>query len=252
MRKVAAALLLLVTMTGCAPKAASVDLLVSAAASMTDALKELQPAFEAEHRDIRLRFNFGSSGGLQQQIESGAPADLFISAAVGPVDALQKKGLLQSVQTLAANKVVLIRPASAAAGIQSWSDLQGPAVQRVALGNPAHVPAGQYGKAVLESLKLYEAVSTKLVLGEDVRQVLHFVESGEAQAGIVYSTDAAAAPKVVVVAEAPPGSHQPVTYPVAVIKGTKHTKEAAAFVDFLLAPSARAVLKKYGFSEAAP
>lgn len=229
-----------------------VEIIASVAASLADAMKEIQPAFETANPSIKLRFNFGSSGALQQQIEQGAPADLFVSAATGPVDTLVKKDLIaqSAVKNLVTNKVVLIRGKSAEAVVKTWDDLKSDQVKKIAIGNPAHVPVGQYSKAVLEKLNLWGAVEKQLVLGEDVRQVLNFVESGEVQAGIVYSTDAAVSQKVVVLAEAPAGSHKPVIYPMAVLKDSKNATQAGVFADYLLSPKGMEVLKKYGFGPA--
>lgn len=253
----ALSLLMALTLAACgaaqpatpAPTPAKVELIISAAASMTDALKEAQSQFEAEQQGVTLKFNFGSSGALQQQIEQGAPADLFISAAKGPMDNLVKKGLVteQAVKNVVSNKVVLIRAKSGPDVVKGWDDLKGAQVKRIAIGNPQHVPVGQYSKTVLENLALWGAVEQRLVLGEDVRQVLNYVESGEVEAGIVYSTDAAVSQKVMVIAEAPAGSHAPVIYPMAVLKESKQGAQAQAFADFLLSAKGREILSKYGF-----
>ncbi|MDB4895222.1 MAG: modA [Firmicutes bacterium] len=248
--------LLALSLTACsaAPKPtaqqAPTEVVVSAAASLADVMKPLQSGFEADNPTIKLRFNFGSSGSLQQQIEQGAPVDLFISAATAPMDAIVAKQLVSqsAVKQLAGNKVVLIRPKSDANGITTWTQLTDSQVKHIALGNPQHVPAGQYGKAVLEKLGLWDRVQGHLILGEDVRQVLNYVESGEVQAGLVYSTDAAQSQKVVVVAEAPAGSHPPVVYPMAVLKDAQHAAQAEAFASYLLSPKGQQVLRQYGFT----
>lgn len=247
-------LALVLLLTACSPGAgqrdsAPAEIIISAAASLTDALTELQKAYEAEHRNIKLKYNFGSSGALAHQIEQGAPADLFIAAGAGPMDGLVAKGLVEqsAVKTLATNSLVLIRGKAAAAVVNTWTDLAGGQVKRIAIGNPAHVPAGQYGKTVLEKLNLWAAVEPRLVLGEDVRQVLNFVASGEVEAGIVYRTDAAASQQVVVLAEAPAGSHPPVEYPMAVLKDSRHGAQAKAFADYLTSEKGRQVLAKFGF-----
>lgn len=238
-------LLLLTACSAAPPKRAEV--VVSAAASLQDALKEAQQAFEAKNKQVALRFNFGSSGALQQQIEQGAPVDLFISAAAGPMGALVEKGLVDeaAVAQLVTNKVVLVRPR----GVESvarWEELAG--ARRVALGNPRHVPAGQYGRAVLESLNLWPTLEPRLILAEDVRQVLQYVESGEVDAGVVYQSDAARSQRVVIVAEAPPGSHPPVLYPLAVLKEARQATEARRFAEFLTSPRGREILATHGFS----
>ncbi|HLN63970.1 MAG TPA: molybdate ABC transporter substrate-binding protein [Symbiobacteriaceae bacterium] len=240
---------LLLMAAGCGGTPRQAEVVVSAAASLTDALKEAQQGFEQEHGAVKLRLNFGSSGALQQQAEQGAPVDLFVSAATAPMEVLVSKGLVEpsAVRTLATNKVVLIRSKAGEAVVKNWDDLRSDQVKKVAIGNPQHVPAGQYGKAVLEHLNLWGAVEPRLVLGEDVRQVLAYVETGEVQAGLVYSTDAALSQKVVVVAEAPAGSHAPIVYPVAVLKESKHPAEARSFADYLASDHGQAILKKYGF-----
>lgn len=244
-----AALIMIITMTGCAAAPPpETEVVVSAAASLTDALREAEAAFEAEQKGMRLRLNLGSSGALQQQIAQGAPVDLFISAAAIPMDGLVERGLVDrsAVQSLATNKVVLIRPKSGPATVTGWEEL--PRARRVALGNPSHVPAGQYGKAVLEQLGLWGQVEGQLVLAEDVRQVLQYVASGEVDAGLLYQTDAASSQEVVVVAEAPAGSHEPVLYPMAVLKGARQGAGARLFADYLLSPRGREILAKHGFS----
>jgi len=246
----ALALILTACSTGARPpEGAPVEIIVSAAASMTDALSEMQKAFASEQSGVKVKFNFGSSGALAHQIAQGAPADLFIAAGAAPMEDLVQKGLVEqsAVRTLAANKVVLIRGKTAAAVVNTWTDLASDQVKRIAVANPAHVPAGQYGKTVLENLNLWSAVQTRLVLGEDVRQVLNFVESGEVEAGIVYATDAAVSQKVVVLAEAPAGSHPPVVYPMAVLKDSRHGVEAKAFADYLASEKGRQILARYGF-----
>lgn len=243
------ALTLVVVLAACSRQSPT-EVVVSAAASLSDALKEIQPAYEAQHKAVKLRYNFGSSGALQQQIEQGAPVDLFISAAAGPLDSLVKQNRVEQVRPLATNKIVLIRAAAGVAVVKSWDDLTADAVKRVAIGNPQHVPAGQYAKAVLEKLGTWPSVEKRLVLGEDARQVLNYVESGEVQAGIVYSTDAAASKKVTVVAEAPVGSHAPVLYPMAVLKDAKNAAQARAFADYLLSDEGKKVLSKHGFGPA--
>lgn len=244
---------LLLLLSACAGDPApnsKAEIIASAAASMTNALQELGKEFEAANPGVRVRFNFGSSGALEQQIEQGAPVDLFISAAQEPMERLSASGLIDpaAVRPLVSNQVVLVRSASAEAVVQGWDDLTSGRVTRIALGNPAHVPAGHYGKAVLEGLNLWGAVERRLVLAEDVRQVLNFVESGEVQAGIVYRTDAASSTKVTVVAAAPAGSHPPVVYPVAVVKGSKNEARARAFADYLLSPKGMQVLVRHGFA----
>lgn len=244
------------------------EVVVSAAASLSNVLQAIKVAFEKENRHIHITLNFGSSGTLQRQIEAGAPVDLFLAAAPQPLTDLAAAGLVDpaTVAILATNKVVLIRnhgagsstgPTSGGGGatptsdpvtVRSWEDLRSSGLARVAIGEPSHVPAGQYAKAVLEHLGLWSVVQAKLVMGEDVRQVVHFVESGDVPAGVVYLTDALVAKGVDVVAEAPSGSCETPVYPMAVLKNAKHMPEAQRFYDFLRSATAREVLKQYGFA----
>lgn len=231
-----------------------VDIVVSAAISLADALEAARDEFAALHPHIRIVFNLGSSGTLQQQIRAGAPVDLFIAAAPGPMEDLVARGRAapDAVRVVAANGIVLVRPEGRSEdGLTGWDGLTSPAVRRIALGNPDHVPAGRYGKAVLESLGLWESLQPRFVFGENVRQVLQYVERGEVDAAIVYASDATAARGVAVVAPAPPGSHPPVTYPMAVVQGAAHPEAAALFADFLLSPEGQAVLARHGLTPAA-
>jgi len=232
-----------------APAAAAQTITVSAAASLGAALRAIGNAFEARHPGLTLELNLGSSGALRQQIQHGAPVDVFLSAAEAPMQALIERGLVDAadVRVFATNRLVLVRGRYAPPVLQSWHDLVQPDVRRVAIGNPDHVPAGEYGKAVLESLALWEQLQNKLVFGEDVRQVLAYVESGAADAGLVYSTDAAATHGIHVVARAPAGSHGAIRYPAAVVATSRVPDAARSFIDYLLSEEGQALLREYGF-----
>jgi molybdate transport system substrate-binding protein len=231
-------------------RAPEVVLTVSAAASLREALAELEAKYEAANPGVDVRTNFAASGTLRQQIEQGAPVDVFASAAEGPMDALQQAGLIdpRSRRVLAGNELVLVVPAAAdSSAVRRFEDLASPTVGRVALGAPASVPAGEYAGQVLRALGIAEAVERKAVLAQNVRQVLAYVEQGNVDAGVVYRTDAAASPRVRVAAAAPPGTHRPITYPVAVVRRTASPEAARAYVAFLLGPEGREVLRRRGF-----
>jgi len=233
--------------------AQAADLMVAAASSLTNAFGEIGKAYELARPDTRVLFNFGGSGTLQQQIERGAPADVFFSAAPKPMDALAGKGLIvaSTRRDILRNRIVLIAPrASTAPG--SFEDLSAPAIKLIALGDPASVPAGDYGRQVLESLNLWTSAQPKLVLAKDVRQVLTYVETGNAEAGIVYATDASESGNVRVASTAPEGSHSPVIYPAAVIAASRNQTAARAFVEFLAGSRAREVFTRYGFTMVTP
>jgi molybdate transport system substrate-binding protein len=233
---------------GCARPDSS-TLTVSVAASLQDAMGRLGPAFEQAHPGTRVRFDFGGSGTLEQQIEHGAPADVFFSAASKQMNELAAKGLIlnDTRRDLLRNQVVLIA-GPADSGLHSFADLAQPAAKLIALGDPGSVPAGEYGRQVLQSLGLWHAVQGKLVLAKDVRQVLTYVETGNADAGIVYATDARLSGKVRVVATAPESSHAPVVYPIAVVKDSRNIALARAFVQFLEGERAGQVFASLGFT----
>jgi len=227
-----------------------VDLTMSAAASLKDALGEVQALYKAEKPNANLTINFGGSGTLQQQIEQGAPVDLFFSAAKSNMTALKDKDLLDNdtIKNLLQNKLVLVVPSDSKANISSFADVTSSAIGKIALGEPTTVPAGKYAQQVFTYYNILDAVTAKTVFAKDVREVLTWVESGNVDAGVVYSTDAKTSSKVTVVATAADGSHDPILYPAAVIKSTKHSVASKDFLNFLTTDKAKAVFVKYGFS----
>ncbi|MFN6564358.1 MAG: molybdate ABC transporter substrate-binding protein [Nostoc sp. ChiSLP01] len=228
--------------------AQSNNILVSAAASLKDAMEEIKPLYQQSKSNVNITYNFGASGALQQQIEQGAPADIFISAGKKQVDALEQKGLLLpgSRTNLANNRLVLV-VAQDVVGVTSFYKLTDEKIKKIAIGEPRSVPAGQYGEQVLKKLKLYDRLKPKLVFANNVRQVLAAVETGNAQAGLVYATDAKISNKVKVVVAADEKFHSPIVYPMAVLKSSKNPAAAKEFVEFLSSAQAKDILKKYGF-----
>lgn len=259
MTKKILALIMAMTMfgtTGCGgnqkPESNSepVELHVAAAASLTDVMKELAEDYQKEHPNVKITFNFGSSGALQQAIENGGQTDIFFSAAQKQMDSLEKSGnLAEGTRTdLLINEIVLIIPSDSTKDIKDFNDLTREDVQHVALGEPKGVPVGQYTEEILTKLNIVDVVKTKAVYGSDVRQVLSWVETGEADCGVVYATDAVVAgDKVKVVCKAPEDSHKPVIYPVAIIKDSKHMQEDKDFLNFVTSDKGKAAFKKYGF-----
>ena len=243
--------LLLIALAACRdqPSPPRVTLTVAAAASLYEAVTELDSLYRAEHPDVAVRATFGASGALRQQIEQGAPIDVFISASERHVDELQRAGLVdvRSRRTFAGNELVLIVPTSAPAAIRGFGDLASPGVRRVALGAAESVPAGEYAEQALRSLRLADAVARKAVYAQNVRQVLAYVERGEVDAGLVYRTDALASSRVRVAAAAPPASHTPIAYPLVLVSRGAHPDEARAYAAFLLGPRGREVLARRGF-----
>ncbi|GAB1542034.1 molybdate ABC transporter substrate-binding protein [Scytonema sp. NUACC21] len=224
------------------------NLLVSAAASLKEALEEIKSVYQQAKPNVNLSYNFGASGALQQQIEQGAPADIFISAAKRQMDALEQKGLLLAGtrSNLANNRLVLVVPNNST-GITSLYSLTDSKVKKISIGEPRSVPAGQYADQVLKKLNIYDKVKPKLVLANNVRQVLATVESGNADAGMVYATDAKISNKVKVAVITDDKYHSPIVYPLAVLKRSKNPDAAKEFVQFLSGDQAKTVLRKYGF-----
>jgi molybdate transport system substrate-binding protein len=221
---------------------------VSAAISMRESLEEIGKAFEARSGNA-VKFNFDSSGKLAQQIMQGAPVDAFVSADNEQMDMLIKAGdaIPSSHCVVARNTLVLIVPANQPHAVSGFADLVH-AHGKIAIGDPRSVPAGHYARQVLSDLKIEDAVKDRLVLGENVRQVLTYVERGEVDAGIVYGTDAKQAGNAVkVVATADIGWHDRIEYPAVVVSGCAHATVAGQFLDFLRAEPARAILARHGF-----
>lgn len=223
------------------------DLLVSAAASLTNAFEEIKPAFEQQYPDTTLVFNFAASGPLLSQMQQGAPVDVFASADQVTMD--KATALIEpSTRTnFAGNALVLIAPSTSSLEINNTQDLLNKEIQLIAVGNPESVPAGRYTQAALESLDLYQSLTPKLVLAESVRQALDYVARGEVQAGFVYATDATLKKDQVQIRTEITG-HEPISYPIAMVKTSKNKELGQQFIDFILSDQGQTILKKYGFS----
>lgn len=236
--------------TRSAETAPPVELTVQAAASLTDVLNEVISAYEAAHPGVTFTVNYDSSGNLQAQIEQGAPADLFISAAKKNMDALEDAGYLDedTRKDVLGNSLVVIVPKGGAARVSSFTDLASGKIAVVAIGDPQSVPAGKYGWQALTAAGVAETIKPKTVMGKDVRAVLTYVETGDADAGIVYKTDALTSPKVRIAFGIDSSMHDPIVYPAAVIKSSAHAQEARSFVEYLCGPEALSVFEKFGFS----
>lgn len=236
--------------TGCqAPLAnGQTELMVMAAASMTDALGEIAEIYKEESPNVKLNFTFGSSGALQAQIEEGAYGDVFLSAAQKQMNALEEEDLIETStrKTLLENKIVLIAPKGNPKGIEAFEDAA--RADKIALGEPESVPVGQYSEEIFGNLNMLEQVKEKAVYGSDVRAVLAWVETGEVDCGVVYATDAAIGENIEVVCTAPEGSCAPVAYPVATLKASQHQEAAKDFVDFFFSKKAASIFEKYGFT----
>jgi molybdate transport system substrate-binding protein len=224
------------------------ELIVSAAASLKDAFSEIAELNERQN-GTKVRFNFGASGVLQKQIESGAPVDVFASAGTKQMNELGQQSLILKAtrRDFAQNSLVLIVPAQSQL-IHSFNDLSNPAIKKIAVGNPKTVPAGIYTEQSLTQLKLLPEISPKLIFAEDVRQVLDYVVRDEVDAGFVYATDPrSAGGKVKVVSEAPAESHDPILYPIAVVAESKQQAAAQKFIDVVMSAEGQLILARHDF-----
>jgi molybdate transport system substrate-binding protein len=226
------------------------EITVSAAISLKDAFTELGRSFEGRQKGSRVQLNFGSSGDLVRQILAGAPVDVFASAGLKEMDELERKGFTApgGRVNFAGNTVVLVVPRSSTFRLEVFSDLSQKEITKIAMGNPQTVPAGRYAEQVLRNLKLWEPLKDKLIFAENVRQVLDYVARSEVEAGLVYATDALTrAGGLKKVLPAPKGSHQPVVYPIAAVKGTKNEGPARAFIAWAISAEGKHILGRHGF-----
>ncbi len=222
------------------------ELMVGAAASLKNVMERLKDSYE-EKEGISLVFTYASSGTLEQQIRQGAPIDIFLSASDSQIKSLSADQYLleNTITELLENQVVLIVPSDSTLNLTGFEDI--PRALKIAIGDPASVPAGKYAIEVFEYYGLLDEVEKAAVYGKDVTEVLTWVSSGNADAGVVYSTEAVLSDQVTVVAAAPEGSHSRVVYPGAVVKGTKLEEAAKDFLEYLGSEEAKKVFEEYGF-----
>ncbi|MDJ0702452.1 MAG: molybdate ABC transporter substrate-binding protein [Leptolyngbyaceae cyanobacterium MO_188.B28] len=225
-------------------------LTISAAASLEDALEAINPLLERTHPTIQVNYNFAASGALQRQIEQGAPIDVFFSAAAKQMDRLQEKNLIrpETRRNLVANQLVVITSENSILDLTRLDQLKTDRVRKIAVGEFRSVPAGQYAKEAFETFGLLEALQAKFVFGANVRGVLAAVESGNVDAGVVYTTDVLLSDSVKVVAVVSAESHSAIVYPVAVLAASSRVDEAIAYIDFLSSRQARVIFNEFGFA----
>jgi len=224
------------------------DLIVSAAASLTNSFREVGKLFEERNPGHKVVFNFASSDVLLSQIAKGAPVDVFASADAESMDRAEKQGLLApgTRRVLLRNRLVLVAPSDAPA-IDGLASLANAAIRRIAIGNPASVPAGRYAREALEKAGLWAKLESKLIMAQNVRQALDYVARDEVDAGFVYATDAAImAGKVRIAAEIP--TTTPIVYPLALVNDTRNRALADAFVQVLATDAAKSLFTRYRFS----
>ena len=238
-------------LTGCSSSTKkenkTIELNISAAASLKEAMADLEAAYTSKNPEVSFVINYGSSGSLQQQIEQGAPCDLFISAGEKQMTALEEEGLLLdgTNKDLVKNSLVLVT--SNDSEISSIDSLNSDAVSKIALGEPSSVPAGKYADETLTSLAIKDSLNNKLVFAKDVKEVLAWTASGNADAGFVYLSDALSSDGVKIVETISEEYHSPITYPVAIIKDSDDIDAAKAFEDFLFTEEAQEIFEKYGY-----
>ena len=226
------------------------ELTVSAAASLTNAFPEIGKKFESANPGTKVIFNFAASGPLLQQIEQGAPVDVFASADQKTMDQAKEKNLIlnDSRKDFVSNELVLIVPLTSKLSIKSVQDLTNKEVTKLALGKPETVPVGRYTQEALTNEGLWESLSPKLIPGDSVRQVLDYVSRGEVDAGFVFATDAAIAKdKVRVVATVK--KHKPIVYPIAIVAKTQQKNLSQHFIDTVLSEEGQKILSQYGFGK---
>lgn len=238
----------LVAMAGSGLALSAAELTVFAAASVSDALNEIAPLY-AKARGHIVRFNYGASGTLARQITEGAPVDVFLSADDQRMNQLADAGLLltDTRRVLLANQLVVVISSDFAGSIVNLSDLAQSGIRRLAVGEPATVPAGSYAKQHLEAVGLWRQLLDKVVPLQNVRTVLAAVEAGNADAGIVYKTDALISKKVRIAVEVPLAEGPKIIYPVSVLKDSHNPGPARELVAFLAGVEAQAVFARFGF-----
>lgn len=224
------------------------DITVAAASSLTDAFKVMARDFEQQYPHIKVRLTFASSGTLLQQLRNGAPIDVLATADQQTMDAAQAQSLINQTtrRDFAANQLMLITPANSALKIHSLADLKQASVKRIAIGNPAHVPAGRYAQAALEQQKHWQDLQIKLIKTQNVRQALDYVVRGETNVGFVFASDAIAQKNKIKVSLHVPLTI-PIRYPIAVSNASQHHQEAQQFVAYVSGPTGQQILRRHGF-----
>lgn len=223
------------TLSSCGSKRKEV--VISAASSLQSALQEIEVNYESEHEDVDLKFNFGGSGTLLTQIQGGAPTDIYISASKENYDTLNKEGKIYEGEDLLKNELVLI--ANKDNPITNIKE-----VNKIAIGTPGAVPAGDYAKQSLEALDIWDTLEDKFVYAKDVEEVVTYVGTQNAQLGFVYKTDAISSDRIKEVKEVDEKLHDPIVYPIGLLQTTD---EAEDFYNYLKSKEALTVFEKYGF-----
>ena len=246
-RKKFVALSFLTSIAACKKKNYNSQLFISVPSSMYNVMKLVKDIYQKEDPNIDIVYNSGSSGALQQQVERGAPVDILISASSEQIDFLLKRNLLirETSKTFLKNTMILIASDKSMQKINFDTLMKGK-FEKLALGEPGSVPAGQYAKEALISLQIYKKLEPKFIFGKNVRQVLFYVESGNADFGIVYITDVKNSSNITLI-NIPYNLHSPITYQIAIVKGSQNINEAKKFINFLLTKDIQNTFQDYGF-----
>lgn len=242
---------LLFVASGCSSKSTQADpveIYVMTAASMTNAMNDLKEMYEAENEHVQIIPNFGSSGQLKTQIDQGAPADLFLSAAVRWMDELDAEKQLTEKSDFLRNELVLIKHKDSKVTLQDLEGLKDESIHNLSIGLPETVPAGEYAKQVLEHTGLYSDVEPKIIFASDVRQVLTYVQTGNVDVGLVYKTDAILTDDVKIILTVDHSLHDEILYPIGLLASSQEKEEAKKFYDWLLTKTAVEVFEQYGFT----
>ncbi len=228
----------------------NIELNVSAAMGLKEALLDIQKEYEKSHPEVKIVYNFAAAGVLASQIENGAQCDVFLSAAMKQINDLKAKDLIKenSVKDIVGNKLVLAVAKGNPLQIKEFKDLIRDDIHYIGFGEIKTMPAGQYGKECLENIGIWQQVEPKTVIGKNVREIVAYVESGNAEVAVAFETVVVNNPKVEIAAVSPQGTHKPVVFPGALIKNTKNEVAAQAFFDYLTTDDAVKIFQKYGFS----
>ncbi|PTN37857.1 molybdate ABC transporter substrate-binding protein [Desulfonatronum sp. SC1] len=249
MKKIGSLLFSCILFCVLAAPAAAQELVVSAAASLTNAFNDIKAEFEQINPGVLVTPNYAASGALFRQIEQGAPVDVFASADLKWMNDMIAAGFVEENESVlfAQNTLVLAVSTASRVAISGVADLTGEQVRRIGVGTPATVPVGNYSKIALEGLGMWDVLQPKMIFAESVRQVLDYVQRGEVDAGLMYATDAAqGGERVQIVATLP--LPEPVSYPIAPLKNSKQSEMGRKFIQFILSDQGQDILAGYGFS----
>lgn len=251
MKRFSFAALVCAILAAAAPAFAATEISVFAAASMNESMTEIAQAYEKAHPDVKIVYNFDSSGTLKTQIEQGAECDVFISAGQKQMNEINDKFVMPGTRfDIVSNQVVLIVPKGKnSTGINDFADVVTDKVKLIALGN-SDVPVGQYSVEIFKNMGIWDKLTAenKITYASNVKEVLAQTAAAAVSCGIVYGTDAATSDAVEVVANAPAGSHKPIVYPAAIMKNAKDKAATEAFVEYLKSDASTAVFKRIGFA----